>query len=306
MAWLSYERIHEGSGISGKYGETMKIPERWQIRTDSPLTTKLEILVGVSGTIGVTYGTAHPELPALKAMEFDLSPVGRDGMRWILTVQYYVPPPGKEVTVNGIPSDVWERGGGATTVPAFTDRNGQTICNAAGDALEGLSRERPEQSWQLTRCYSTNGALEADVSAADGRINSGTWAGGNAKTWKCYFKGAKGISTSRLNGANDGGTLRYIESQWEFRYDPTTWKLMPWDVGFMELSYIGGAYERRAILGADKKPVKQPVGLTSTGAAMTPGTKPNVINNGQGVDVYAEANFTAIFGSPSILPPGGP
>lgn len=313
MAWDTYERIVEGCSLSGKFGESMRITERWQIRTTGPLTSKMEILQGVSRTIGITYGSPHWEVPALLAMEFDLSPVGRDGIRWILTVQYYVPPPEKQVTENGIPPDVWDRNGGATSVPVFVDRAGDTICNAAGDPLEGLQREREESSWTLTRCYATDEDLQDDIEAAAGRLNAEgpvgapNWAGGAAKTWKCYFKGSKKVSTTRLNATEDGGLLEYIESQWEFRYDPETWKLMPWDVGLMELvdsgSGSGTAPERRAIVGADGRAVKQPVGLDADGSALPPGTKPLVINDGDGADIYEEADFHAIFGTPSVLPP---
>lgn len=301
MAWVSYERIVEGTGISGKYGETLRVPEKWQIRTDSPATSKLAILNGVSGQIGVTYGTPHSELPQLLAMEFDLSPVGRDGMRWILTVQYYTPANGKRPTENGIPEDSWERQGGSTSVPAFTDIEGETITNSAGDPIEGLERERPERSWSHTKYYADDANLDADISAADGRVNDAAWADGDPKTWKCYFKGAKRVTTTRLDGDDDGGVLEYIESQWEFRYDPLTWKLMPWDVGFMELAGSGG---KQAITTSDGKSVKQPVALDSGGLAQPPGTKPSVINDGDGADVYDVADFDTIFGPPRLMPEG--
>jgi hypothetical protein len=316
MAEFKYERLFEGTSISGKVGESMRIPERWQIRVDTNQFSKADLLRYVSGTIGVTYGSPHWELAALRAQEFDLSPVGRDGLRWILTVHYYVPQPGKEVTANQIPDDVWERGGGVTTVPVFTDTDGETICNAAGDPLEGLSRERPEKSWSLTRCYETDEDLEDDVSAADGKVNQAgpeedpNWAEGEPHTWKCYFKGAKKVSTNKLDGAEDGGLLEYIQAQWEFRYDPETWQSMPWDVGFMELvdegSGSGGQPKRRAITGSDNRPVKQPVGLDAEGHALPPGTPPGVIRDGDGAQVYEEADFHARFGTPRILPPGGP
>ena len=301
MAWVSYERIVEGTGISGKYGETLRVPERWQIRTDSPMTSKLAILQGVSGEIGVTYGTPHFEMPQLLAMEFDLSPVGRDGMRWTLTVQYYTPTPDKVPTANGIPNDVWERSGGTTSVPAFTDRDGETITNSAGDPLEGLERERSERSWKLTKCYETDADLDADVAAADGRVNQSSWSDGDPKTWKAYFQGAKRVTTNKLDGDDDAGVLEYVESQWEFRYDPLTWKLMPWDVGFMELF---GSGEKRLVTTNDGKPVKQPVGLDGTGQSLPPGEKPLVINEGDGVDVYEEAAFGTIFGEPHLMPEG--
>lgn len=301
MAWVDYQRINEGTSLSGKYGESMRATERWQIRVDDPLTSKTDILAGVTGTIGLTYGTAHFDVPALKAQEFELSPVGRDGMRWTLTVQYYAPPAGKEVTENGIPEDVWERSGGATSIPAFLDRDDEPIVNAAGDPLEGMEKERQEKGWTLTRCYETDEELDADLVAADGHINDDTWGGGAELTWKCYFKGAKRVTTSRLNGSEDGGTLAYVEAQWEFRYDPAEWKLKPWDVGFMELD---GSGEKKTITTNDGKPVKQPVGLDADGTALAPGTTPLVANDGEGFDIYPEADFDEIFGTPAILSAG--
>lgn len=299
MAWVTYERIVEGTGISGKFGESLRIPEKWQIRVDSPLTSKAEILAGVTGQIGVTYGSPHWDLPALKAMEFDLAPVSRDGMRWTLAVVYYVPPAEKVMKENGIPEDVWERAGGVTTVPAFQDKDGETIVNAAGDALEGLEREREEKSWTLTRCYETDADLDAEVEAAAGKVSSDVWDGKDPKTWKCYFKGAKRVTTSKVDGDDDGGTLEYIEAQWEFRYDPLTWNLMPWDIGFMELDGTG---KKRAITTDDGKPVKQPVGLDTDGKALPNGTKPLVINDGNGAEVYETAAFDDVFGPPHLLP----
>ncbi len=297
MAWVSYERVNRGTGVSGKYGESMRVPERWQIRVDSPLTPKNQILVGVSTTIGVKWGSAHWEFPSLKAMEFDLSPDTEDGMRWMLTVQYYEPPPGKRVKENGIPEDIWERSGGSTSIPAFADKDGNIITNAAKDPIEGLEKEREETSWTLTKYYESESTMNSHIAAYAGKVHSGTWAGGAPKTWKCYFKGAKAQSISKLDGDDDAGKLEFIESRWEFRYEPDTWKLMPWDVGFMEL--VSG--ERKTITGNDGKPVKQPVALNSNGTKKSPGTAPSVVNNGAGVDVYLTADWSTALGTPALI-----
>jgi hypothetical protein len=295
MAWVSYQRV--ATGLACKYGESMRVQEKWRIRVDSPQTNRTEIVAGVTATIGITWGSPHSEFSALKALEFDLSPVTDDAMLWMLTVSFYIPPPGKVVKENGIPEDVWERNGGVTTVPAFTDKDGVTITNSAKDPLEGLEKEREETSYSLTKYYEDQQSLDADIDAAAGRVNNAAWAGHGEKQWKCYFKGAKKQSISRLDGDDDGGKLDFIESRWEFRLDPETWKSMPWDVGFMEL--VGS--ERKAILGNDGKPVKQPVALNSNGTKKSPGQAPSVINNGQGVDLYQSANFGAIFGTPELL-----
>lgn len=297
MAWVNYQRIANGCSVSGKYGESLTVTERWQIRVDSPATSKMSILQGVSTTSGVTWGSSHFEFPDLKALEFELSPEGADGMRWILTVKYAVPPPGRKITANGMPEDVWERSGGTTSVPAFTDSSGDTITNAAGDPLEGLEKEREETSWSLTKYYETDGELESDVSAYAGRVNSSSWAGYGAKQWKCYFKGAKSQEISKLDGDDDAGTLKFIESRWEFRLEVDDWKCKPWDVGFMEL--VGG--QRKTITGSDGKPVKQPVALNSDGTKKSPGSPPDVINDGEGVDLYLTANWSSAFGTPTLV-----
>lgn len=294
---FAYQRILDGTSVSGKYGESLQITERWQIRVESPAVDKADLLAHVSTTSGVTWGSSHFEFPTLKAMEFDLSPESRDGLRWLLTVRYYIPPATKRPKENGVPNDVWEMVGGTTTVPAFTDKDGATITNAAGDPLEGLEKEREESSWTLTKYYTSDASLGTDVAAYSGKVNSTTWNGKPAKTWKCYFKGAKRQAISKLDGDDDAGELEFIESRWEFRYDPGTWKLMPWDVGFME--YVSN--ERRTILGSDGKPVKQPVALNSDGSKKSPGSAPSVIKNGQGVDVYATANWSSALGTPVLI-----
>ena len=296
MAVVSYQRILDGAGLSGKFGESLQATERWQVRVDSPTTTRLEILQTLA-TGGIVWGASHPEFSALKAMEFTLDPEGREGMRWIFTVKYYVPPAKKTPQASGIPNDVWERSGGTSTVPLYLDKDGVAITNSAGDPLEGLEREREEVAWSLVKCYETDLDF-AFAALVAGYINNNTWAGRAAKTVKCYLKSAKKQSISRLDGAADGQTLDYIEAHWEFRYDPDTWTCKPWDVGFMEK--VGG--ERKTIVGNDGKPVKQPVALNNDGTKKTPGQKPTVINNGAGDEIYSTADFTAVFGTPVFIP----
>lgn len=294
--YFDYQNISEGSSFSGKFGESMQATEAWQIKVDTPAANRAEIIAGVTGTMGLTYGTPHPEFADLVAMEFSLTPYGRDGLRWKLEVKYYSPkrPPGE----NGLPADQWERDGGTTTVPAFRDRLGDMIVNSAGDPLEGLEKEREESSWTLVKSYEDDASLQADISAYAGKLNNGLWADGVAKTWKAYFKRAKKATVSRLDGSDDAGKLEYIEAEWEFRYDPDTWVSKPWDVGFAELN---GSGQKVAITTDDGKTVKQPVALNSDGSARAPGDPPLVANGGDGFDLYGTADFSAGFGEPEIL-----
>lgn len=285
-------RVMDGTTISGKYGESFQVTERWQVRVDSPLTSKVEILNAVTEAY---YGVEHPEVPGIYCQEIDASPADRDGMRWLVTGKFYIPPKARQE--NGIPEDEWQASGSTTTVPAFEDASGVTICNAASDPLEGLTKERDEQAWTLTKCYEDDATWMAARASYSGKVNSSSWGGGATHTWKCTFKGARKKSIHRFEGGEDGDVIEYVETSWEFRYEPDTWRLMPWDVGFMEL--VSG--ERKAILGNDGKPVKQPVALNSNGTKKSPGQKPDVINGGSGVAVYSTASFSAEFGDPEIL-----
>lgn len=297
MSVVGYQRIMDGTTISGRYGESFQVTERWQVRVDSPLTSKMEILNAV---VPAYYGTEHPEVAGIYAQEVEASPADRTGMRWTVTAKYMIPP--KPRQENGIPEDEWQASGSTVNVPVFSDASGQTICNAAGDPLEGLTKERDEMTFTLVRSYPVDEDWGAVVAGYSGKVNSVGWWGGGSHVWKCTFKGARKKEIHRFVGGEDGDKLEYIETSWEFRYEPDTWKLMPWDVGFMEL--VGG--QRRAITGNDGKAVKQPVALNANGTKRSPGQKPLIVNNGAGVAVYEEADFGAEFGFPFPAPPEPP
>jgi len=307
MAVIGWRRVVDGTGFSGKVGEPLRYDEAWLIRVDSPLTSKQTIVKAVP----CGWYSAHWENADCKAMEFKLAPRNQDGMLWRLDVSFYPPPPREKLNGDGIPEDFWERQGGASTVPVFRDRDGGMIVNAAGDPIEGLEKEREETTWILTKFYQDD-SWRDDVVEYAGSVNSETWAGGPALTWKCYFKSAKRREIENVargktadNGAEgepvEGGEdekLTIVETAWEFRYEPETWKVMPWDCGFHEL--VSG--ERKAIVGADGKAVKQPVALNSNGTKKADGAAPSVIRGGAGANVYPEKAFAGTFGEPFIVP----
>jgi hypothetical protein len=294
MAVVSCSEVIAGTSASGKYGESIRLTRKWTVRVDNPSTNK-GLIVGANG---VSWGDPHPDLAACRAMEFEASNSDDVGMRWMVTVTYYVPPPAKKVSETGVPSDYWEASGGTRTVPCFEDVSvpPETITNSAGDPLEGLEREESEFGWSLTKFYTDDSWME-DAVAASNTVNDGDWSGCPAKTWKVEFKGAKLREISPTNGEDE--LIVCVETHWDFRYQAATWKSKPWDVGFMELV---GSGERRAITGSDGKAVKQPVALDGSGGAKAPGEKPDVINGGEGVDIYAETDFGTLFGSPYIFP----
>lgn len=301
MAVVDCSEVIAGTSVSGKYGESIRLTRKWEVRLDNPSTNK-GLIVGANG---VSWGDPHPDLASCRAMEFDASNSDDVGMEWMVTVTYYVPPPAKKVTETGVPQDYWEASGGTRTVPAFEDVSDppETITNSAGDPLEGLEREESEFGWSLTKFYTDDSWMEDAVSASN-TVNDDTWSGCPAKTWKVEFKGAKLREISPAGG--EGEPIVCVETHWEFRYQASTWKAMPWDVGFMEKCDSSGnasttGTNRKAITGKDGKPVKQPVALAN-GVAKTAGQKPDIINDGDGVDIYKQTDFSDLFGAPSIFP----
>lgn len=298
MSVVGYAEIAQGTSVSGKYGESLRLTRKFLIRVDDPTTSKASI----SAAPGVAWGDAHPDVAACKAMEFELSPSDDVAMFWVHTVTYYVPPALRNPGGNGVPDDAWEASGGTSTVPAFVDKNGDTIVNSADDPMEGLEREESEFSWTLTKFY-TDDSWADDARDFSNTVNSQGWAGGDERTWKCEFKSA----TKRVITPVDPtvAEVECVETKWEFRYDPTTWNIKPWDVGFMQKVDANGdpnsfGTERATIKGSDGKPVKQPVALEN-GIAKAAGQKPDVINGGDGVEVYETNDFGNTFGDPEIL-----
>lgn len=305
MAVVGWRRLP--SGISGAVGSPLRVPERWEIRVDSPNTTRRAML----GAVPVGWGSHHWEFTSLIATEFDLKPRSENGMRWTLDVVFTIPAKDTDLDESGIPKDYWEASGGTTTQPAFEDKDNQPLVNAAGDPLEGIEREREEKSWTLTKYYFSE-TWAVDRMTFAGFCNSDSWDGGDPLTWKCYFKGATKKTFqyfdrgSIASGAETGGpgedatveTITVVETKWEFKYEPLTWKTMPWDVGFQEK--VGT--QRKVILCDDQKPVRQPVALNADGTRKSSGEAPDVIRGGEGAELYPVAAFGAKFGSPHITP----
>lgn len=298
MAVVGYAEVATGTSVSGKYGESLRLTRKFIVRVDNPNTSKALI----SAAPGVAWGAPHPDVAACRAMEFELSPHDDVAMLWIHTITYYVPPAARNPDGNGVPQDAWEAGGGTSTVPAFVDKDGISIVNSADDPLDGLEREESEFSWTLTKCY-TDDTWAQDARDYSNTVNSAAWGDGDSLTWKCEFRGAvKRVITPADPTQPE---VEVVETKWEFRYDHTTWNLKPWDVGYMQKVDSNGdpsqfGTERATILGNDGKAVKQPVGLEN-GVAKAAGQKPDVINGGDGVEVYETMDFVAKFGTPGIL-----
>lgn len=266
------------------------------IRVDDPSTSRVTIATAA----GITFGSPHPNSSGHRAMEFDLTEASGDGMVWELTVRYYVPPATNApdtTTSTGIPADFWQASGASTTAPVYVDKDDSPITNTAGDPLEGLERETNEFTLTLTKFYdgAANYAWSALAKACSNTVNNASWNGSNPRKWKVQFRSA---NRKPITSSSDGETKYYWETIWEFRYREESWDYEPWDIGFNQLvDSTGGPSQsgttRAAVLGADKKPVKQPVAL-SHGVAKQAGQPPDKLS----FKVYKESDFSQ-FGTPS-------
>lgn len=299
--------IPHGTKASASFGESAAPNRRWRVKVDDPLTSKFVILASV----GVEYGDTHPHASTMKALAWSVDPEDEECIYWIVDWTYRVPDPQQNPDPEGGGSgdpfgleDYWEAMGAAKTIPCYRDFAGAIIVNSAGDPLEGLEKERNDIGYSHTRFYYTDASWKADAKAFNDTVNNGDWDWGARHCWKCEFKGARRKDFTLA----DGSVFSVVETQWEFRYDPETWRLMPWDIGFHQLVECGSGgceptdygSERAPIETGDGSTVRHPVALNGFGVALPPGTPPLVIN-GVGVEVYEEKDFGAQWGTPSIL-----
>jgi len=297
MAIVTAVRRPQKRTGSGSVGESNKFVEVWDVRTDS-LT---ESLVAIVTAPGIGYGAAHPDMADCKAMEWDTAAGDDSGLWWVVSIRYYVPPPGKTIEAGtGLPAPAWSALGSTHSVPAYKDKDGVIMANSAGDPLEGQEAEGQEFGWSLVKCYplSASPAWDVVVRSVANKVNSDTWSGETARKWKCSFKGAQKKTIVTQTGSTQSA-VQYWEVAFEFRFKDETWDLAPWDIGFNQRADSSGTpspsgTNRVTIIGKDARPVKQPVALSS-GVATAPGTAPAALN----FRFYKETAFTSVFGVPS-------
>jgi hypothetical protein len=282
-----------------KLNDSNTYEREWFVQFDQAATT----LTQVESAVGVGLGDGYPGDPTAVALSISVQGSDDIGLTWTVRISYGPQPVdsgGNEPPGNGegnepiLKQPIWSAGSSVTSGPVTTEfindnTTTQTICNSAGDPLEGLEAEQAEFRLTLTTYFLSHTGWMSTAVDYTNAVNSDTWHGKAAGTWKC-----QGCS-AQLQSASWGV---YWEVTWEFAYRDT-WNLLPWDIGFAERCGEDGVAsstgtKRKAILGQDKKPVKGPVALAN-GVALPAGTKPSVIANGFGARVYKKMPFS-IFG----------
>ena len=319
--------LAKGRGLSEKKDSPTSKSRSWLVRVDDPTTSLGDIKAGTN----VTVGEPDPSDVNFICVSLDVRSTDETGMLYEVSAEFEPnpdpegssgddddPPPG---SIDGkTPS--WSASSSVSSEPTYLDVNGNTMTNSAGDPLEDLEMERAQFHLQKTEFYLSHAGDDGWVAHSrqfTNAINADVWNGGQPGQWKCQGSSAK-LNSDQLG---ENGTLRYYwEVTWDFAFREDYWVLQPWDIGFNELvdengdpaptPYISGGDSgedigsggsegddgpcagglgRRAILGQDGKPVRQPVALEQ-GVAKAPCLRPNSL----WFQVYKAEDFDPKFG----------
>jgi hypothetical protein len=267
MAVVSCREIYRGRQRSAVFAEVSTYLRVWIVTVDDANQNFQEI----SAAPGVAWLDPHPENQYAFLAESSVQLEGDSPFHYRLTFTYKGMTPEE---ANPIPTSrppQFSFSGSLASAPAFwfypnAGDNGtkRIIINTAGDPIGGLDRDEGE----FTVTISANTEPPFPYAKAQnyvGAINSDSWSGGAAKTWKCLS-----ITGNRKIEDIAGIQYVYYEVSTTLAYRGTGWDLQTWDVGFNEI--VGG--QRKKIL-AGKDPVSEPAAL-SNGRAKPPGQPPDL------------------------------
>ena len=300
MAIVQTYEIAEGRGVSGTARESLQYTRAFAVKIDDPATPMDEI----AQAPGILLGSPHPDDPSVFATSFDCS-VSDDLLLYTLNVTYQAPTlidastdgPGSGGGGGGtgggydyavVPADTWSGSSSVAAVPISKDKDGEAIVNTANTPIPDLQADKAYASLSLTRSYDTAAEAATALTTYTNKINSDSWAGTPAGTWKC-----QGGSWQKQTQSSGGANLTYYSATFNFAYDADGWKLEQVMIGTRNAA--GENITEKMVGGEKDELISEPVGLDATGYPVTPPTKPAVAS----FDVYASTAFTPIFGVPS-------
>ena len=280
MGAVTSREMYRGRGRQTQFGDVGQSTRIYLVTVDDPNTD----LQTISAHPGINWLDPHPEDAAALLIDSTIQQEGDSPFHFKCTFTYK-----SAVDLNKTP---WDRpaqfsfNGGLASAPAFwyypnagDNNTKKIIINTAGDPIGGLDRDEGEFSVTITICKQPPFNYAAAQSYV-GAINSDSWSGGAAKTWKCMS-----ITGSRKVESVDGTQYIYWECNTTLAYRNTGWDCQTWDVGFNEI--VAGA--RRKIM-AGSEPVSEPAAL-SAGRAKTPGQAPDMLS----FRIYPVLPFTGVF-----------
>jgi hypothetical protein len=280
MSVVDVFEVPDGRSVSGKFRETFTYTRSFLVRVTAPSVDTNEIIHAA----GIGFLDPHPDNPDCIAQEFDCQAADESGLHYRLTVRYYVPTVEQQNTPQSpgsisFPGDVWSASASITTGPCLRTVDGQPILNSARDPIPGLEQEYSEYRLTLTRCFRDLSWTNLAGTHCNA-VNSEPWMGHGPRTWKVAFQ-----SATKMVENNDGRTLVYWSTVWDFAFRRATWDKEYPDVGLQEIRD-----GKKQVIKVNGEPVVQPVALSSLGLAL-PEDEPTM----KKARVYDEVSF-AVFG----------
>jgi hypothetical protein len=271
--------MFRGRSRQNQYGDVPVYTRIFLVTVDDSNTSFDDI----AAEPGVNWLDAHPENPNALLVDSNVQQEGDSPFHYKVTFTYK--------SAEDLTDDPLDRppqfsfSGGLASAPAFwyfpnsnDNSTKRIIINTAGDPIGGLDRDEGEFNISIVLNTATFDYAKAQLYV--GSINSDTYSGGAAKTWKCMS-----ISGNRKIEEVAGTKYVYWEASTTLAYRNTGWDLQTWDVGFNEI--VSGA--RKKIM-AGSEPVSEPAAL-SAGRAKTPGQPPDLLT----FRIYPMRPFTGTF-----------
>lgn len=272
---------------SRRFGEAPKFQRKWVVEVDDPTTPQTFIV----NSCGVRFLDQHPEAYYCRAMNTSVSNYNSSRWHYEVTWDYELPRQSEQdLDPNPLArADIWRWSTGGLSVPALYYYDSGTLkalTNSANDFFEGattdistlqasISANRATFDWTLAQAVTNS-------------VNSDTYLGGAAHTWKC-----SGISGQPAVEVVNEVEIRYwqIETTLEFR--PDGWDLQLPNVGW---NYLDGSTKKRAYVidtdSGDKVPSSNPQPLNTDGTLKT--GAPDILVR----QVQREVAFSTYFGVP--------
>lgn len=232
----------------------------------------------VAAAPGISWREQHPDDANAYLVESSTQQDGDSPFHYKVTYNYkYLD---ESELIPWLRPAVFTINGSLASAPAFWhyptegDNNSrQVIINSAGDPLSGLDKDEAE--FNVTIQFNQRPPFNyVKAQQYVGAINSDTWSGGAAKTWKVQsVTGSRKSEVVPAQSPDDApAKVWYWDTSVSIAYRKDTWDLRTWDVGFNEI--IDG---KRVKIYAGSEPVSEPAAL-QTGRAKAPGQPPNMLS----------------------------
>ena len=285
MAVISWREMPQTG--EWRFGESPELTRRFVLTVNTPGTTTP---AQCAAAVNVDIGARHPVYTGVPCVQVNINEHYDDSPYHIELVAVYNVPEGNVDNPNPLlrPS-VWRFETMGQAVPALFYYDGNTkypLTNSAYDFFEGLTTD--EAMTRVTIQSNIRSFPSGLATAATNRINAQTYLFGNPHTWKC--QGITGEYKRELVGQT---VVEYWQATSVLMFRMSGWDLLLPDMGFNAL--VGG--QKRRVMTFDFEnsewiPSPVPMGLNGSGAQTF--SAPAILTR----QVYLEANFSQLFGSP--------